>query len=131
MQRHSVHVALSSQNLQEASFVDKQYLHHLGALESDDDYSLDKVFPPGYEREALREINAYGINELKVKDGLHVHLLSGLIEGEVSTSCLGLLLSYIDCNNMTLEGIVCDNTSRPLRQRWAEQVTSTEASPRS
>jgi hypothetical protein len=116
VQRHCVHVALSSQNLQEASFVDKQYLHHLGTLESDDDYTLDKVFPPGCEREALREINAYRINELKIKDGLYVPFLSGLIQGEDGTSCLGLLLSYIDCNNMTLEGIVCDNAPRPLRQ---------------
>lgn len=116
MQRHCVYVALSSQNFQEASFVNKQYLHHLGALESDDDYTLEKVFPPGCEREALHEINAHRIIELKIKDGLYVSLLSGLIQGEDNTSCLGLLLSYIDCNNMTLEGIVCDNAPRPLRQ---------------
>lgn len=85
-----------------------------------------KVFSPGWEREALREIKAYiRINELEIRDGLHVPFLFGLVQGEDSTSCLGLLLSYIDCNNMTLESIVSDNTPKPLRQRWADQVTST------
>lgn len=73
-----------------------------------------KVFSPGCEREALREINAHiRINELEIRDGLHVPFLFGLVQGEDSTSCLGLLLSYVDCNNMTLEGIVSIRPQSP------------------
>ncbi|ELR02450.1 hypothetical protein VC83_07166 [Pseudogymnoascus destructans] len=57
---------------------------------------------------------------------LHDYFYLDVLEYRLySESGLGLLISYIDCSNTTLEGIVCDNTPKLLRQRWAEQVTST------
>jgi serine/threonine protein kinase len=78
------------------------------------------------QRDALHELNAYlRIDQLKVEDGLRVPRILGFVQGEDCSSYMGLLLSYIDCDSRTLEGAVRADTPKHLRQRWADQVSST------
>ncbi|OBT67091.1 hypothetical protein VE03_04399 [Pseudogymnoascus sp. 23342-1-I1] len=85
-----------------------------------------KAFQPGCQRDALHELNAYlRIDHLKIEDSLRVPHIVGIVQGEDSSSYVGLLLSFIDCDGRTLEGAVRADTPEHLRQRWVAQVTST------
>lgn len=85
-----------------------------------------KAFQPGCQREALHELNVnLRLDQLEVEGGLRIPRILGLVQGEGSSSYMGLLLSYIDCDGRTLEGAIPADTPKHLRQRWADQVNNT------
>lgn len=88
-----------------------------------------KAFEWGCQRDALDELHAYlRIEHSKMKDGLRVPHIVGLVQGEDSVSFRGMLLSFIDCGSEyggQLSSRVHAGAPEHLRQRWAAQVTST------
>ncbi|PGH16772.1 hypothetical protein AJ80_05087 [Polytolypa hystricis UAMH7299] len=57
---------------------------------------------------------------------VRVPCLCGVVQqGEEGSQYLGLLLSWVDCQNMTLECALGPETPIVLRQKWADQVTGT------
>lgn len=85
-----------------------------------------KAFQPGCQREALHELNAnLRLDQLKVLGGLRIPRILGLVQGKDSSSFMGFLLLYIDCDGRTLEGAIRADPPKHLRQRWADQVNST------
>lgn len=84
-----------------------------------------KYFRWGDDRTAEREIIAY--TSIKRAD-LPKDVLVASLHGVVRTDdglILGLLLSYIDCDNGNLEWAMDNVAPRNLRERWGGQITYT------
>jgi serine/threonine protein kinase len=85
-----------------------------------------KPFHLGDTLSARDELTNYKtIGEAALDQTLRISRLYGLVRDESSGPVYGLLLSYIDCRNLTLGCAVKPNTPSNLRQQWASQITHT------
>ncbi|KAH8724866.1 hypothetical protein GQ44DRAFT_617233 [Phaeosphaeriaceae sp. PMI808] len=83
-----------------------------------------KAYYSGDTRSARDELSNYkSIGEARLEQHLRISRLYGLIRDNNSGLVYGLLLSYIDCRNLTLGCAVKPNTPSYFRQQWANQIT--------
>lgn len=83
-----------------------------------------KQWGAGEKRGALRELESYKrIGKLL---GMEVQTprLCGVVQDEEDRRCIGLLLSWIDCQYTTLECALRADTPVDLRRKWADQLTA-------
>lgn len=80
------------------------------------------------KRSAIREINIFKRMEtLGISKTVHATRLYGVIQDEQSSRVVGLLLSWINCENKTLECALGPETPAALRVKWGQQVSTTLA----
>lgn len=86
-----------------------------------------KPVDSGNKRSVLREMDIYRKMEesLEPREMRNVSRLHGVVQDSSNATCIGLLLSWIDCDNMTLECAITPETPFYLREKWDEQVTIT------
>ncbi|PGH23711.1 hypothetical protein AJ80_02317 [Polytolypa hystricis UAMH7299] len=83
-----------------------------------------KQWSAGDKRSALRELESYiCIEQLRLGMEVPVPCLFGVVQSEGDSRYQGLLLSWIDCQNMTLECALGPKTPIDLRQKWVDQLT--------
>lgn len=72
------------------------------------------------------EINKYRqIRKANLAQWVRIPQFIGFLCEEVSKESYGLLLSYIDCRDMTLTRALKPSTPDKLRKRWADQISRT------
>lgn len=77
---------------------------------------------------AIREIEIYRcLKNLGDDERLHVPRLYGVVQDEQSARVLGLILSWINCENKTLLCALGYDTPPVLRLKWEQQVSTTLA----
>ncbi|QYT00356.1 Protein kinase domain-containing protein [Trichoderma simmonsii] len=89
-----------------------------------------KLTDPGDKSILLHEISTYRkIHNARLDKTLRISHLIGLVQSidDKEVMIYGLLLTYIDCENMTLRCAVQKETPEHLRTRWASQVSDTLA----
>lgn len=80
------------------------------------------------KRNAIREIDIFKRMEtLGISETVHATRLYGIVEDEKSSRVIGLLLSWINCGNRTLECALGLETPAALRLKWEQQVSTTLA----
>lgn len=80
------------------------------------------------KRSAIREIDIFKRMEtLGISEAVHATRLYGIIQDEKSSRVIGLLLSWINCENKTLECALGPETPTVLRLKWGQQVSTTLA----
>ncbi|KAH7379534.1 hypothetical protein BKA66DRAFT_138664 [Pyrenochaeta sp. MPI-SDFR-AT-0127] len=85
-----------------------------------------KAYHLGDAISAQHEISNYkSIGEAGLEQNLRISRLYGLVQDDNSSLVYGLLLSYIDCHNVTLGCSMKPDTPSYLRQQWANQITHT------
>ncbi|KAJ5806727.1 hypothetical protein N7474_010319 [Penicillium riverlandense] len=80
----------------------------------------------GNKRSVLREINIYRRMEesFESRDMMNMSRLYGVVQDNLNGTLIGLLLSWIDCDNTTLECALTPDTPLDLRGKWEMQVTT-------
>lgn len=89
-----------------------------------------KLTDPGDKSILLHEIETYRkIHNARLDKTLQISRLIGLVQirDDQEVMVYGLLLTYIDCDHMTLRCAVQPETPEHLRNRWATQVGDTLA----
>jgi hypothetical protein len=87
------------------------------------DVRFFKQIPPGDVSMTVTELATYSkIRAAGLGDHVRVSRLLGFVEDEHTSRIVGLLLSYIDCQNMTLSCAV-RGSDRALLQKWLDQIT--------
>ncbi|KAF2790793.1 hypothetical protein K505DRAFT_409621 [Melanomma pulvis-pyrius CBS 109.77] len=85
-----------------------------------------KAYHVGDYRSAKEELSNYkSIEEAGLEQELRISRLYGLVRDDDSGRIYGLLLSYIDCRNVTLACAMKPTTPSHLQQQWASQITHT------
>lgn len=85
-----------------------------------------KAYHSGDTRSARDKLSNYkSIGEAGLERHLRISRLYGLVQDDNSGLVYGLLLSYIDCRNVTLGCAVKPDTPSYFRQQWANQITHT------
>ncbi|KAF2786131.1 hypothetical protein K505DRAFT_412129 [Melanomma pulvis-pyrius CBS 109.77] len=80
-----------------------------------------REMPPGDIGMTLTELATYAkIHATEFGEDVRVSRLLGVVEDEHTSRIVGLLLSYIDCKNMTLW---CAARERTLHDKWLKQMT--------
>lgn len=80
------------------------------------------------KRSAIREIDIFKRMEtLGISETVHATCLYGIIQDEKSSRVIGLLLSWINCENKKLECALGPETPAVLRLKWGQQVSTTLA----
>ncbi|RAL14167.1 uncharacterized protein BO97DRAFT_433270 [Aspergillus homomorphus CBS 101889] len=77
------------------------------------------------KRAAIREMGVY--KEMKaqgISDEAHAPHFIGVVCEEQNARIIGLLLSWVDCGNRTLECALRPDTPLTLRTKWDQQVTT-------
>ncbi|KAF2275273.1 uncharacterized protein EI97DRAFT_434489 [Westerdykella ornata] len=75
---------------------------------------------------APREISNYkAVKDAGFEDGLRIARLHGIVRDGRSNVVFGILLTFVDCNCVTLERAVKPDTTLSVREHWARQVTDT------
>ncbi|KAJ5591605.1 uncharacterized protein N7459_001974 [Penicillium hispanicum] len=79
------------------------------------------------KRGVLREMNIYRKMEETLESGevINTPRLHAVVRDEFNATLIGLLLSWIDCDNTTLECVLTPDTPSYLREKWYAQVTTT------
>ncbi|RFU31064.1 hypothetical protein B7463_g5292, partial [Scytalidium lignicola] len=86
-----------------------------------------KPYGRGEVRLALRELENYRhIEESNLGHDVRICRLYGIVKDDIGR-LMGLLLTYIDCDYVTLACAVQADTPASLKQKWADQVTDTLA----
>ncbi|KAJ4858207.1 protein kinase domain-containing protein [Trichoderma breve] len=89
-----------------------------------------ELMDPGNKSSLLHEISTYRkIHDAHLDKTLRISRLIGLVQARDDEEVIiyGLLLTYIDCDHMTLFCAVQPETPANLRTRWATQVGDTLA----
>lgn len=77
---------------------------------------------------AVREMEIHErLDRLEADKRLHVPRLHGIVQARKSNRVLGLMLSWINCENKTLECTLAQETPSALRLKWDHQVSTTLA----
>lgn len=80
------------------------------------------------KRAASRELDMYKQMEISgLSDKVRVPRLIGVVQDERGSNVIGILLSWINCRNRTLECSLGPETPSMLRRKWDMQVTTTLA----
>jgi serine/threonine protein kinase len=83
-----------------------------------------KQWGAGEKRSARRELESYkrigNILDVEVR----TPRLCGVVQAGEDSCCIGLLLSWIDCQYTTLECALRPDTPMGLRRKWADQLTA-------
>ena len=79
----------------------------------------------GDTRSARNELSNYRSIEKAGLEHLRISRLHGLVRDDKSGLIYGLLLSYIDCRNLTLGCALKPETPSYLLRSWADQITHT------
>lgn len=86
--------------------------------------SFFKIILPGDSGSTLKELAAYAkINGAQFGANVRVSGLLGIVKDESTCRIVGLLLSYIECNNTTLLCAERGPEHASLRQKWIQQIT--------
>lgn len=86
-----------------------------------------KLFEYGKTKMALRELENYKqITESNLDPAVRICRLFGVVKNE-ENQFIGLLLTYIDCDFLTLTCAVEPDTPVSNKQKWVDQVTGTLA----
>jgi len=84
-----------------------------------------KLYQPGDTKRALRELENYRrITESNLDPNARFCRLLGIIKDDENL-LIGLLLTYIECNYVTLACAVEPDTPVSIKQKWVDQVTGT------
>lgn len=89
-----------------------------------------KLMDPGDKSILLHEIETYRkIHNANLDKTLRISRLIGLVQSRDDQEVIiyGLLLTYLDCDHMTLRCAVKPETPTKLRTRWAAQIGDTLA----
>lgn len=85
-----------------------------------------KLVFPGDLNSTLREFNAYTkIQSAKFDDTVRTSRLHGVVQDETTGRIIGLLLSYISCDNQTLLCVGRHPMFSSFRQKWLDQISYT------
>ena len=89
---------------------------------SDGTVAFLKLVRRGDKRSLGNELVTYGkINRAQLDHDLRISRLYGILRGKYSV-ILGLLLTYIDCERVTLSCAIKPGTKVLLRERWGAQI---------
>lgn len=84
-----------------------------------------KLYQPGDTNIALRELENYKrITESNLDPDVRVCRLLGIVKDD-DKQLIGLLLTYVECDFLTLACAVEPDTPAATKQKWVDQVTST------
>ena len=82
-----------------------------------------KLYQPGDTNIALRELENYKrITESNLDPDLRICRLLGVIKDD-GNRLIGLLLTYVECDFLTLACAIEPDTSASIKQKWVDQVT--------
>lgn len=91
-------------------------------LLSDGTVAFSKLVHCGDKRSLENELATYGkIDRAQLDKNLRISRLYGIVRGKNGV-ILGLLLTFIDCERVTLSCAVKPGTEALLRERWATQI---------
>ncbi|KAJ4328600.1 hypothetical protein N0V84_000959 [Fusarium piperis] len=91
-------------------------------LLKDDTIAFLKLMHRGDKRFLKTELNTYNkIDKAQLESTTRVSHLHGLVRDKEG-AILGLLLTYIDCGNLTLSCAVKPETPTALREKWGAQL---------
>lgn len=95
-------------------------------LEDGKTHCYFKPLEAGEKWSAIRELESYKrIAPLQLGGGkAQVARLHGVVQDHKTGRYLGLLLSWIDCQNTTLEWALDPETPTSLRRKWADQLAA-------
>lgn len=83
-----------------------------------------KQILPGDISMTVTEISTYAkIHSAKLGEDVHVSRCLGVVKDEAASRIVGLLLSYIECENKTLLCAGRGPEQSALRQKWLKQIT--------
>ncbi|KAF4629894.1 hypothetical protein G7Y89_g8252 [Cudoniella acicularis] len=84
-----------------------------------------KLYQPGDTNIALRELENYKrITESNIDPNVRICRLLGVIKDD-ENQLIGLLLTYVECDFLTLACAVEPDTPASTKQKWVDQVTGT------
>ncbi|KAI9752049.1 MAG: hypothetical protein M4579_005777 [Chaenotheca gracillima] len=95
------------------------------SIDGQNDAFFKLVFP-GDINSTRRELIAYAkIQSAQFGAEIRTSRLQGVVQDKATGRVVGLLLSYIDCNQTALCGVGTDPNRSSRRQKWIDQITST------
>ncbi|KMU79495.1 hypothetical protein CISG_01913 [Coccidioides immitis RMSCC 3703] len=83
-----------------------------------------KQWGAGEKRGALRELQSYKRIEKLLDMEVQIPRLCGVVLDDEGCHCIGMLLSWIDCQYTTLECALRADPPMNLRQKWADQLAA-------
>nr|KMM73307.1 hypothetical protein CPAG_09596 [Coccidioides posadasii RMSCC 3488] len=83
-----------------------------------------KQWGAGEKRGALHELQSYKCIEKLLNMEVQIPRLCGVVLDDEGCHCIGMLLSWIDCQYTTLECALRADPPMNLRQKWADQLAA-------